>query len=51
VFAPDYTPEEISEIAERLREKAGLPKEPTGLVAELEASARASKRKTRASTS
>jgi Mn-containing catalase len=47
VFAPDYTPEEISEIAEQLRERAGLPKEPTGLVADLQASAKASKRRTR----
>jgi Mn-containing catalase len=33
VFAPDYAPEEIREIAQRLREAAGLPKEPTGEVA------------------
>jgi Mn-containing catalase len=33
VFAPDYAPEEIAEIATRLREAAGLPKEPTGVVA------------------
>jgi Mn-containing catalase len=33
VFAPDYAPEEISEIAMRLRTAAGLPKEPTGVVA------------------
>src|SRR4051794_451806 len=33
VFAPDYAPEEIREIAARLRDKAGLPKEPTGVVA------------------
>src|SRR4051794_17579852 len=33
VFAPDYAPEEISEIATRLRTAAGLPKEPTGVVA------------------
>jgi manganese catalase len=33
VFAPDYAPEEIAEIAQRLREQAGLPKEPTGEVA------------------
>ncbi|MEA2331872.1 MAG: hypothetical protein QOH58_2010 [Thermoleophilaceae bacterium] len=33
VFAPDYAPEEISEIAARLRTDAGLPKEPTGVVA------------------
>ena len=34
VFAPDYAPEEIAEIATRLRERAGLPSEPTGVVAE-----------------
>jgi Mn-containing catalase len=34
VFAPDYAPKEIAEIAERLREAAGLPKEPTGVVAD-----------------
>jgi Mn-containing catalase len=33
VFAPDYAPEELTEIAQRLREQAGLPKEPTGEVA------------------
>jgi Mn-containing catalase len=33
VFAPDYAPEEIAEIAQRLREAAGLPKQPTGVVA------------------
>ena len=33
VFAPDYAPEEIAEIAEKLRQAAGLPKEPTGVVA------------------
>jgi Mn-containing catalase len=32
-FAPDYAPEEISEIARRLRSAAGLPDEPTGEVA------------------
>jgi hypothetical protein len=32
VFAPDYAPEEISEIATRLRKAAGLPDEPTGEV-------------------
>ena len=35
VFAPDLEPEEIAEIAKKLRKKAGLPKEPTGLVADL----------------
>jgi Mn-containing catalase len=33
VFAPDYAPEEISQIAEKLRKQAGLSKEPTGEVA------------------
>ncbi len=33
VFAPGYEPEEIAEIARKLREKAGLSDEPTGEVA------------------
>lgn len=33
VFAPDYAPEEIAEIAARLREASGLSREPTGKVA------------------
>ena len=33
VFAPDYAPEEIAEIAQKLRKQAGLPDEPTGEVA------------------
>jgi Mn-containing catalase len=33
VFAPDYAPEDIAEIAQKLRAAAGLPKEPTGVVA------------------
>jgi hypothetical protein len=33
VFAPDYEPEDIAEIAKKLRQAAGLPKEPTGVVA------------------
>jgi Mn-containing catalase len=45
VFAPDYAPEEISEIAAKLRQKAGLPKEPTGLVADLQAQTKRSTRK------
>ena len=40
VFAPDYAPEEIAEIAARLRKKAGLPKEPTGEVANAPARAK-----------
>ncbi|HEU4970569.1 MAG TPA: manganese catalase family protein [Gaiellaceae bacterium] len=45
VFAPDYAPEEIAEIATRLRQKAGLPKEPTGLVADLQAQTKRSTKK------
>jgi len=33
VFAPDYAPEEISEIAQKLRKAAGLPDHVTGVVA------------------
>jgi hypothetical protein len=33
VFAPDYAPEEVAEIARKLRKDAGLPDEPTGVVA------------------
>jgi Mn-containing catalase len=33
VFAPDYAPEEIAEIARGLRRSAGLSDEPTGVVA------------------
>ena len=33
VFAPDYAPEEIAAIAEKLRKQAGLSKSPTGEVA------------------
>ncbi|HWI22782.1 MAG TPA: manganese catalase family protein [Baekduia sp.] len=35
VFAPDYAPEEIAEIARKLRKNAGLPDEPTGTVADM----------------
>jgi hypothetical protein len=34
VFAPDYAPEEIREIAGKLRKQAGLPDKVTGLVSE-----------------
>src|SRR5579875_1769043 len=34
VFAPGPDPEEIAQIAARLRDQAGLPKEPTGVVAQ-----------------
>jgi Mn-containing catalase len=33
LFAPDYAPEDIAAIATKLREAAGLPKQPTGVVA------------------
>jgi Mn-containing catalase len=33
VFAPDYAPEEIVQIAQKLRKAAGLPAKPTGSVA------------------
>jgi Mn-containing catalase len=33
VFAPDYAPEEIAEIAQRLRKAAGLPDQPAAQVA------------------
>jgi Mn-containing catalase len=33
VFAPDYAPVEIAEIAQKLRKQAGLPDKPTGVVA------------------
>jgi Mn-containing catalase len=45
VFAPSYAPEEIAEIASKLRERAGLPKEPTGLVADLEKQVKRSTRR------
>jgi Mn-containing catalase len=34
VFAPDYAPEEVAEIARKLRQAAGLSDEPTGVVAQ-----------------
>jgi Mn-containing catalase len=34
VFAPSYAPEEIVEIAQKLRRHAGLPEQPTGEVSE-----------------
>jgi Mn-containing catalase len=45
VFAPDPAPDEIAEIAAKLRQRAGLPKEPTGLVADLQEQASRSTRK------
>ena len=43
VFAPDYAPEEIAKIAEKLRTQAGLPKSPTGEVANPPARRRAAR--------
>ena len=34
VFSPSYTPEEIVEIAQKLRKQAGLPEQPTGEVSD-----------------
>ena len=34
VFSPDYLPEDVAEIAKRMRVAAGLPEAPTGVVAE-----------------
>ncbi|HYH62562.1 MAG TPA: manganese catalase family protein [Solirubrobacterales bacterium] len=36
VFAPDYAPEEIAEIATKLRQEAGMSEEPSGVVANAE---------------
>jgi hypothetical protein len=44
VFAPDYAPEEIAAIAAKLRKQAGLPKEPTGEVANGNSTARTPRR-------
>ena len=43
MFAPDYAPEEIAEIARKLRVAAGLPEKPTGVVASTNGSAPKSK--------
>jgi hypothetical protein len=51
VFAPDYAPEEIAEIARKLRATAGLPKEPTGDVANGKAQALRSTSASRGRTS
>ena len=50
VFAPDYAPEEIAEIAERLRTQAGLSKEPTGEVANGSNGSKRSKSRTTSGT-
>ena len=49
VFAPDYEPDEIATIAEKLRKDAGLGKEPTGMVADLEKRTRRTKKRTKSS--
>ena len=46
MFAPDYAPEEIAEIARKLRDDAGLSKEPTGVVANGEGDGRAGRKVT-----
>jgi Mn-containing catalase len=47
VFAPDYAPEELKEIAQRLRKAAGLPDKPTGEVANGRPRKRAAKPRSR----
>jgi hypothetical protein len=51
VFSPDYAPEEIAEIAAKLRKDAGFPKEPSGLVADLTGRTRSAARKSSSGTS
>jgi Mn-containing catalase len=51
VFAPDIAPEKIAEIAAKLRKQAGLPKEPTGLVADLQEATKRSTRKAKSGSS
>jgi Mn-containing catalase len=48
VFAPAYEPDEIAEIAAKLRQQAGLSAEPTGVVAKERRKARSSPAKPRA---
>ena len=45
VFAPDYAPEDIAEIAQKLRKAAGLPDKVTGLIANENGGANAKGRK------
>ena len=45
VFAPDYAPEEIAEIAQKLRKAAGLPDKVTGIIANENGGANAKGRK------
>jgi Mn-containing catalase len=49
-FAPDYAPEEIAEIAARLRKQAGLSAEPTGAVANANGRARSRSTSKRSTT-
>ena len=51
VFAPDYAPEELAEIAKKLRQRAGLPTDATGVVAESNGTQKNSAQKTRAKAS
>jgi Mn-containing catalase len=50
VFAPGPEPEEIAEIASKLRQAAGLPAKPTGVVANRSSNGKSPKPKTRATT-
>jgi Mn-containing catalase len=51
VFAPDYAPEDLAEIAKKLRQRAGLPKEATGVVAESNGTQKDGAQKSRAKAS
>ena len=48
VFAPDYAPEELAEIAKKLRQRAGLPTDATGVFAESNGTQKNGAQKTRA---
>ena len=48
VFAPDYAPEDVAKVVEKLRSAAGLPKQPTGEVASAPARKPAARKTARA---
>ena len=45
MFGPDHAPEDVGEIARKLRERAGLPREATVVVAEGNGARKAPRRK------
>jgi hypothetical protein len=50
VFGPDYAPEEIKEIVQKLRKQAGLPDRPTGEVANGKGASRTTAKRSRPSS-